>query len=93
MPADALKCKECSTTYPLDARYVCERCFGPLEVRLHGPRRRRRPSSSGASRRARTRSGATRTSSRWKAPPRSALPTGWTPLVKADRLAKRLGLA
>ena len=32
MPADALKCKECSTTYPLDARYVCERCFGPLEV-------------------------------------------------------------
>ena len=32
MPADALKCKECRTTYPLDARYVCERCFGPLEV-------------------------------------------------------------
>ena len=32
MPADALKCKECSTTYLLDARYVCERCFGPLEV-------------------------------------------------------------
>jgi len=25
----ALKCKECSTTYPLEARYVCERCFGP----------------------------------------------------------------
>ncbi len=32
MPADALKCKECATTYPLEARYVCERCFGPLEV-------------------------------------------------------------
>ena len=32
MPAEALKCKECSTTYPLEARYVCERCFGPLEV-------------------------------------------------------------
>jgi threonine synthase len=32
MPADALKCKECSTTYTLDASYVCERCFGPLEV-------------------------------------------------------------
>ena len=44
MPADALKCKECSTTYPLDARYVCERCFGPLEVaytRADGRRRRR----------------------------------------------------
>ena len=32
MPADALKCKECETTYPLEARFVCERCFGPLEV-------------------------------------------------------------
>ena len=32
MPADALKCKECSTDYPLEARFVCERCFGPLEV-------------------------------------------------------------
>ena len=32
MPADALKCKECQTTYPLEARYVCDRCFGPLEV-------------------------------------------------------------
>ena len=31
-PSDALKCKECATEYPLDARYVCERCFGPLEV-------------------------------------------------------------
>ena len=32
MPADALKCKECKTEYPLEARFVCERCFGPLEV-------------------------------------------------------------
>ena len=37
MPADALKCKECSTTYPLEARYVCERCFGPLEVAYATP--------------------------------------------------------
>ena len=37
MPADALKCKECSTTYPLEARYVCERCFGPLEVAYAPP--------------------------------------------------------
>src|SRR6195256_6254558 len=57
MPADALKCKECSATYPLEARYVCNRCFGPLE-----------------------------------GPARSALPTGWTPLVKADRLAERIGI-
>ena len=32
MPVQALQCKECDSTYPLDARYVCERCFGPLEV-------------------------------------------------------------
>ena len=32
MAVQALRCKECKETYPLDARYVCERCFGPLEV-------------------------------------------------------------
>ena len=32
MPPESLRCKECKTSYPLDARYVCERCFGPLEV-------------------------------------------------------------
>jgi threonine synthase len=37
MPADALKCKECHTAYPLEARYVCERCFGPLEVAYSAP--------------------------------------------------------
>jgi len=30
--AIALKCKECSERYPLTATYVCEACFGPLEV-------------------------------------------------------------
>ena len=33
MPAKALQCKECRKTYPLEARYACEECFGPLEVR------------------------------------------------------------
>ena len=32
MPATALKCRECKTEYALEARYVCEKCFGPLEV-------------------------------------------------------------
>src|ERR687893_512978 len=32
MAATSLQCKECRTPYPLEARYVCERCFGPLEV-------------------------------------------------------------
>src|SRR2546423_15419265 len=32
MPAEALRCKECGERYALDAQFVCERCFGPLEV-------------------------------------------------------------
>ena len=51
-----------------------------------------RPRSSAGSRPGRTRSGATPTSCRSQAPRARALPTGWTPLVKADRLAERLGL-
>ena len=32
MAPTSLSCKECGTSYPLEARYVCEQCFGPLEV-------------------------------------------------------------
>ena len=32
MAPTGLKCKECGHSYPLEALYVCERCFGPLEV-------------------------------------------------------------
>ena len=32
MAPTSLSCKECKAEYPLDARYVCEACFGPLEV-------------------------------------------------------------
>ncbi len=91
MPAEALKCKECSTRYPLEARYVCERCFGPLEV-AYGP-----PGSSPDELRRRIQAGP---HTLWRyadflplaGTARSALPTGWTPLVKADRLAAQLGL-
>jgi threonine synthase len=91
LPADALKCKECSTTYPLDARYVCERCFGPLEV-AYAP-----PASSPDELRRRIQAGP---HTLWRyadflpleGKPRSALPTGWTPLVRADRLAAKLGI-
>ena len=30
--ATALRCKECERVEPLTAAYVCEYCFGPLEV-------------------------------------------------------------
>ena len=32
MGASNLKCRECGAEYELEARYVCDRCFGPLEV-------------------------------------------------------------
>jgi threonine synthase len=32
MNAKSLTCRECGFEYPLEARYVCERCFGPVEV-------------------------------------------------------------
>ena len=91
MPADALKCKECQTTYDLEARYVCERCFGPLEVAydhsaLDRDETRRRIQAGPRS--------------IWRyadflpfdRAPRPALTTGTTPLLRAVRLAERLGL-
>jgi threonine synthase len=91
MPADALKCKECGTEYPLEARFVCERCFGPLEVAYS------RPDGDPSELRRRIQAGP---HSLWRyadflpleGPARSALPAGWTPLVKADRLAQTLGI-
>ncbi len=93
MPADALKCKECGTTYALEARYVCERCFGPLEVAYSAP------DASADELKRRIQAGPL---SLWRYAdflPLAAgtgatypLPTGFSPLVRADRLAARLGL-
>jgi threonine synthase len=91
MPADALQCKECKTEYPLEARYVCEQCFGPLEVRYSAP------TSTPDELRRRIQAGPLNL---WRyadflplqGSPRAALPAGFTPLVRADRLAERLGL-
>jgi threonine synthase len=92
MPPESLRCKECKTTYALDARYVCEQCFGPLEV-AYAPRTDDDP----AALRRRIQAGP---HSLWRyadflpvqAPPRGTLPAGWTPLLKVDRLAAQLGL-
>jgi threonine synthase len=91
MPVQALRCKECGSTYPLDARYVCERCFGPLEVSydlscLDAIETKRRIQAG--------------PQTIWRyadflpfeALPQPSLPVGLTPLQKAPRLAERLGL-
>jgi threonine synthase len=92
MPPESLRCKECGSTYPLEARYVCERCFGPLDV-AYAPRATTDPDAL----RRRIQAGP---HSLWRysdflpvqAPPRNTLPAGWTPLLRADRLAEQLGL-
>jgi threonine synthase len=91
---ESLKCKECGAEYQLDASFVCERCFGPLEVayELDGldaaeTKRRIQAGSHGI----------------WRysdflpfadGPPaeRGALEPGLTPLIRAERLADRLRL-
>jgi threonine synthase len=94
MPPESLTCKECKAPYPLDASYVCERCFGPLEV-AYAPR----TGTEAGELRRRIQAGP---HSLWRyrdflpldgPPPRGTLPAGWTPLLRADRLAERLGLA
>jgi threonine synthase len=91
MSVESLKCKECGTTYELDASYVCENCFGPLEVTydLGGldaaeVKRRIQAGSQGI----------------WRysdflpfeGRPGDPLEPGLTPLLRADRLAERLGV-
>jgi threonine synthase len=91
MAVQALACKECGSEYELEARYVCERCFGPLEVRydfgsldVEGVKRRIQAGPQNLWRYA--------DFLPFARSPRSALPAGCTPLVKATRLAERLGL-
>jgi threonine synthase len=91
MAVQALACKECGSEYELEARYVCERCFGPLEVRydfgsldVEGVKRRIQAGPQNLWRYA--------DFLPFAQAPRSALPAGCTPLVKATRLAERLGL-
>jgi threonine synthase len=91
MPAKALACKECGTEYELEARFVCDNCFGPLEVRYdHG-------SLDAGSVKRRIQAGP---QNLWRysdflpfeQPPKYPLAAGGTPLVRAPRLAEALGL-
>src|SRR5436190_669690 len=87
----ALRCRECAREYPLAPIFSCEFCFGPLEVKY----------DYDAIREATTRDSieagpATiwRYASFLPCDPeyKVDLGTGFTPLIKADRLAKALGL-
>src|ERR1700681_3072292 len=102
MAVSHLQCTECKTEYPLEALYVCERCFGPLGVaydysRLEGDvaelRRRIQGGPQNIWRYADflpLAGGPPGPSGRLAS--RTGLPAGCTPLIRADRLARRLGL-
>jgi threonine synthase len=87
----ALQCRECGNQYPKAAVHVCEFCFGPLEIAYDyaaiGKILTRAVIES-------------RAPNMWRyaellpldAPPVVGMQTGMTPLVRADRLAKRLGV-
>jgi threonine synthase len=91
MPATALKCKECGTDYPLEALFVCDQCFGPLEVVYDFG------GLSAAEAKRKIQAGPDNI---WRYAdflpfadrPAGALQPGLTPLIRADRLAQRLGV-
>lgn len=87
----ALKCRECGREYPLAATHVCEFDFGPLEVVYDYDRIKKSLTRKQIESRPQT---------MWRyrellpvaGEPTVGFQVGYTPLVKADRLAKRLGI-
>lgn len=86
-----LKCRECGKPYPVEPLAICEDCFGPLEVDYDydaiRPLLTREVIES-------------RGKNMWRyrelmpidGEPTVGLQSGFTPLIRADKLAKELGL-
>ena len=86
-----LQCRECGQEYPQEPLHVCELCFGPLEIQY----------DYAAIRKAINRETiASRERNLWRyrellpinSEPRVGLYSGFTPLVRAERLGKTLGV-
>ena len=85
-----LACRQCGDPSPISPQYYCDSCFGPLEVRYDYAAIRRHVTRAHV---------AAGPSNIWRY--RALLPverrpvdlgTGWTPLLKAERLGAELGL-
>ncbi len=89
--ATGLQCRECGSTYPLEARYSCEFCFGPLEVAyaLESAKGAVTPESIAAGPNSIWRYGALLPD---PGDEPVDLGAGWTPLRRATRLAEVLGV-
>lgn len=92
-PAVALSCRECGARTPLGPDFACVECFGPLEVAYE------LPTGDPEALRKQIENGPTNI---WRYAPllpvspdvadRPNLNPGWTKLVKADNLARELGV-
>ena len=86
-----LKCRECTREYAIEPIYVCEYCFGPLEVVYD---------YDGIKKVLTKKKIESRPQNLWRykellpidKEPTSGLYSGFTPLVKAEKLARHLGL-
>lgn len=86
-----LKCRECGREYPKEPLYVCEYCFGPLEV-VYDYTKIKRKLTKGLI--------GSRPKNLWRyqellpidTQPLVGLHSGFTPLIKAESLAKKLGV-
>lgn len=88
MTVKSLVCRECGKEYEMTFRYICEECFGPLDVAYDIPSIRQDAFAS-------------REKTYWRyaelLPIRSrsnivSIDAGMTPLIKAERLGRELGL-
>ncbi len=86
-----LQCRECHHQFPKEALHVCEFCFGPLEVVYNYDEIQKALTREVIK---------ARPTNMWRykellpidGEPTVGAQVGWTPLVKADRLAKALGV-
>ena len=91
-PADGLVCRNCGARYPLSPVHACAECFGPLEVGYAA-------AALASVTRAQIEAGPPNV---WRyagllpvgqdPASRVSLNPGWTPMVRADRLAEALGM-
>ncbi|NOX97215.1 MAG: threonine synthase [Nitrospirae bacterium] len=86
-----LKCRECGRHYPKEALYVCEYCFGSLEVDYDYARIKKKLTRKELT---------SRPQNLWRyrellpldKAPTDGMGSGFTPLIKADNLARELGV-
>ena len=88
MNRTSLQCRECKKEYPTDFKYICDDCFGPLDVKYSFPKITRDTFTN-------------REHTYWRyfelLPIENkanivSINAGMTPLVKAESLGKKLGL-